>query len=110
MNIKALTQSKTIRWLLGIFLIIALVKGWEVFAQQKRRAILATGYMARVTCACYFNGKRSLKSCAEDGEPGTEIVQISINSQDNTITARVPLLATRQATHTPSLGCVLNPP
>jgi hypothetical protein len=74
-----------------------------------KRADIAAGYVARITCACRYIGNRDLASCARDREPGTEIVRIEEDLARQTIIARVPLLATRRARFEPEFGCTLLP-
>jgi hypothetical protein len=79
-----------------------------VLPRIKPQAIVAAAYMARVACACYFIGGRTLASCMTDREAGMESVGISIDPTQRRVTGRVPLLASASATHTPGLGCVLD--
>ncbi len=72
-------------------------------------AQVATGYMARVGCACHFVAGRDLQSCLDDREPGMERVSLSADPATRTVTATVPLLARRSARHMPGAGCVLLP-
>lgn len=74
-----------------------------------RQAQVATGYAARVTCACRYVANRSLESCKTDLEPGTEIASLTDTPAEKTITASVPLLAKSSATYTRPFGCVLAP-
>jgi hypothetical protein len=70
---------------------------------------VASGYMARVACACHFIAGRALESCEADKEPGMELVRLSADPTARRITAGVPFVARASATHTPGLGCVLDP-
>lgn len=74
-----------------------------------RRAEVAAGYSARVTCACRYVANRTLESCKTDLEPGTEIAALTDYPQTRTITATVPLLARSKATFTSPTGCTLVP-
>jgi hypothetical protein len=71
---------------------------------------VASGYMARVACACHFIGGRSLDSCLTDKEPGMDLVRLSIDPARRRVSAGVPLIASASATHTPGQGCVLDTP
>lgn len=82
--------------------------GWVLIPQLKPRAAVASGYMARVACACHFIGGRSLDSCANDKEPGMEAVRLSADPATRRVTASVPLIVSSSATHTQGLGCVLD--
>lgn len=72
-------------------------------------ARVATGYMARVACACHFVAGRPLTSCLSDAEPGMERVRISADAATRRIVATVPLVATASAHHLPGQGCTLDP-
>ncbi len=74
-----------------------------------RQAKVATGYSARVTCACRYIAGRTLESCKTDLEPGTEIAALTDSPQSRSITATVPLLARSTATYTAPTGCTLVP-
>ena len=97
----------------GTLLVIALVAG-GAFAVLKagpmgRQAGIATGYAARVVCACRYLGNRSLNSCLTDLEPGMEIVTVSEDTAARRITASVPLIATASARFGGEYGCALEP-
>ncbi len=99
---------------LGLFAIGGLALAGIVYAALVVRprlqpiATIASGYMARVTCACHFIGGRSLSSCLTDRESGMERVRVSIDTTARRATASVPFLASVSATHTPGLGCVVD--
>lgn len=73
-----------------------------------KRADLASGYVAHVVCSCRYVGRRDLKSCATDLEPGMQIVRMSDDPAARRITAWVPLLAKHTATWSPEFGCSLD--
>jgi hypothetical protein len=102
-------QRRTV--VLGV-IAVAAIGGAYVAAvaipRLKPVAQVASGYMARVACACHFIGGRSLESCMLDKEPGMEQVRLSADPVGRRVTARVPLVASASATHTPGLGCVLD--
>ncbi|MDB5707761.1 MAG: hypothetical protein JWN66_4877 [Sphingomonas bacterium] len=70
---------------------------------------LGTGYAARVACACRYIGDRSLASCRTDFEPGMEPIRLSDDPATKTVTASVPLIASRSARYDPVLGCQPEP-
>ena len=76
--------------------------------RQRPLAVVATGYMARVACACHFVAGRPLEACYADAEAGMELVRLTADPVRRRVTASIPLLATADATHTPGLGCVLH--
>lgn len=102
------------RWLLwGPVLVLCLLAGGWLglkYSKTGRQAELASGYIAHVVCSCRFVGGRDMASCETDREPGTEVVQVSEDSEARTITARVPLLSRRTARFDPEYGCSLDPP
>jgi hypothetical protein len=97
----------------GAVLVAAAAGGLIMFLVVKhgtlgRRADLAAGYVAHVVCSCHYVGKRDMKSCATDFEPGMEIVRMEDDPAAKRITAWVPLLAKHTATYTPEYGCALD--
>lgn len=102
------------RWLIWapVLVLCLLAGGWlgVRYSSTGRQAQLAAGYVAHVTCSCRFVGRRGMASCDTDREPGTEIVTVSENNKERTITARILLLASRTARFDPEYGCVLDAP
>lgn len=96
-------------WFLLAILIVAVagagLYGWS----RKAQLDLGTGYAARVACGCRYMGNRPLASCYRDFEPGMEVIGLSENSATRTITASVPLIASRAVTFDPVLGCQPEP-
>jgi hypothetical protein len=74
---------------------------------QKPLLELGVGYGARVACGCRYIGNRSLADCYKDFEPGMEPIRLSEDVATKTITASVPLIASRSARFDPVLGCVV---
>lgn len=70
---------------------------------------LGTGYAARVACACRYIGNRSLESCRADFEPGMEPIRLSDDPAGKTVTAWVPLIASRSTHYDAVLGCQPEP-
>jgi hypothetical protein len=66
---------------------------------------LGVGYGARVACACRYIGNRDLQNCRKDFEPGMEPIQLSEDAATKTVTASVPLIASRSVRFDPLLGC-----
>ncbi|MFX6907644.1 hypothetical protein ABTH77_20540, partial [Acinetobacter baumannii] len=66
-------------------------------------------YAARVGCGCRFIGNRPLASCYHDFEPGMEPIRLSENAAAKSVTAYVPLIASRTARLDPVLGCQPDP-
>ena len=76
---------------------------------QKPLLELGVGYGARVACGCRYISNRSLTDCKKDFEPGMEAIRLSENPATKTITASVPLIASRAVRFDPVLGCVAEP-
>lgn len=70
---------------------------------------LGTGYAARVACACRYIGDRKIENCTADFEPGMESIWLSDDPSTKTVTAWVPLIASRSARYDPLLGCQPEP-
>lgn len=70
---------------------------------------LGVGYAARVACACRFIGNRPLAQCRTDFEAGMEPIRLSEDAAKKSVTAYVPLIASRTATLDPVLGCQPEP-
>jgi tetrahydromethanopterin S-methyltransferase subunit C len=96
------------RSVIGLLVLVLLGVGGFAWRQQPL-AQVATGYMARVACACHFIAHRPIEACYADAEPGMELVRLSVETGPRRVTASVPLLAQARASHTPGLGCVLEP-
>ena len=93
---------------IALVIVLALVAGL-IFAWAPLNGFAVTGasYGARVACSCHFVGGRSLKDCRKDFEPGMELVMLSEDRAQRTVTARFPLLSTQTATFREGQGCVL---
>ena len=89
-----------------IFVALALaIAAFFYLRSQKPLLELGVGYGARVACGCRYIGNRSLTDCKKDFEPGMEAIQLSENPATKTITASVPLIASRVVRFDPVLGC-----
>jgi hypothetical protein len=91
-------------------LLLALLAAAFLYARSLTPQLeLGTGYAARVACACRYIGNRSLASCRTDFEPGMEPIRLSDDPATKTVTASVPLIASRSARYDPVLGCQPEP-
>ena len=99
------------RILIASLVLIALIAGGGYFYIQKQRPLLelGVGYGARVACGCVYMGNRPLEDCYKDFEPGMEPIRLSEDPKTKTVTASVPLIASRSATYDPVLGCQPTP-
>ncbi|MBX9797405.1 hypothetical protein [Sphingomonas sp.] len=90
-------------------LIMAVAGGWFYIDQRRAQLELGVGYGARVACACRYIGNRPLGQCYKDFEPGMEVIQLADDPATKTVTASVPLVASRSVTFDPVLGCQAAP-
>ena len=89
-----------------IYILPAIILALLYYAySQKPLLELGVGYGARVACGCRYIGNRSLADCKKDFEPGMELIQLSEDTVTKTVTASVPLLASRSVRFDPVLGC-----
>ena len=101
MIVKRLTKG--ILYILPVIIVALLYYAYS----QKPLLQLGVGYGARVACGCRYIGNRSLADCKKDFEPGMELIQLSEDAATKTVTASVPLIASRSARYDPVLGCVV---
>jgi hypothetical protein len=95
---------------IGLLVVLGLVLAGYLYVQRMRPQLeLGVGYGARVACACRFIGNRSLADCRKDFEPGMEPIRLSEDVKATTVTAWVPLLASRTVRFDPVLGCQPEP-
>ena len=95
-------------WAIGFGVLLALFLVWKL-PSFKAQAELGSAYAARVGCSCRYVQGRGLDSCQTDFEPGMEMVSLSEDPATKTITASVPLLASRSARYAGASGCLINP-
>ncbi|GAO39945.1 hypothetical protein SCH01S_40_00420 [Sphingomonas changbaiensis NBRC 104936] len=102
--------SKRAMFWTASLILAALLLAAALYARAMRPQLeLGTGYAARVACACRYIGNRPLQQCYKDFEPGMEMIRLSENAADKSVTASVPLLAHRTARFDPLLGCQPEP-
>lgn len=100
-----MARKRVVMWAV-VAVVLALITATLLYARAMRPQLeLGTGYAARVACACRYIGNRPLKSCYKDFEPGMEPIRLSENAVEKSVTASVPLLASRTARFDPLLGC-----
>ena len=93
----------------GVVLLALLAAAFLYVRSLTPQLELGTGYAARLACACRYIGNRDLKSCRADFEPGMEAIRLADDPATKTVTAYVPLIASRSATYDPVLGCQPEP-
>ncbi len=89
--------------------VTALIAAWGYARSITPKIELGVGYGARVACACRYIGNRDLNSCYRDFEPGMEQISLKDDPKLKTVTAYVPLLASRSVRYDPVLGCQPEP-
>lgn len=87
----------------------ALVGAWLYVRSMRPQLELGVGYGARVACGCRYLGNRPLAQCYKDFEPGMEQIRLSEDAAARTVTAYVPLIASRTVRYDPVLGCQPEP-
>lgn len=93
---------------LGLAAIALLALWWTFGARAMGYAQAGTAYGARVACSCRWIAGRSLEDCAKDKLAGMELVTLTDDAADKSVTARM-LLVSDTARLKPGYGCVLDP-
>lgn len=94
----------------GLVMLVGLLLAGVLYAWRIRPQLeLGVAYGARVACGCRFIGNRSLADCRKDFEPGMEPIRLSEDAHTKSVTASVPLLASRTVRFDPVLGCQPEP-
>ncbi|WP_336987578.1 hypothetical protein [Altererythrobacter aquiaggeris] len=65
-------------------------------------------YSARVVCSCRHAGGRSLDDCRKDLLGGMELVSLTEDKAEKSITARYPLMIGQTARWREGYGCVMD--
>lgn len=94
---------------LGVLLLVAAVGAWLYVRSLTPQLQLGVGYAARVACGCRFIEGRPLAQCRTDFEAGMEPIRLREDARAKSLTAYVPLIASRTATLDPVLGCQPEP-
>jgi hypothetical protein len=97
--------------LIGSAAVLTIAAGGAYAYARSMKPLLdvGVGYGARVGCACRYIGNRSLADCMKDFEPGMEPIRLREDPKTKTVTAFVPLIASRSATYDSVLGCQPEP-
>ena len=66
-----------------------------------------TGYAAKSSCSCRYVAGRDLDSCYADFTSGMWPIWLSEDEEARSVTARVPLVESAEATYREGYGCVL---
>ena len=103
------SRRKMLVWT-PLAVVLVLAAALAVYARaQKPKLELGVGYGARVACGCRYIENRPLASCYKDFEPGMEVIHLSDDPQTKTVTASVPLIASRSVRFDTALGCQPEP-
>lgn len=101
-------RPKWIYALAAVALLLVLLLAWNWTAMRARAAVGA-GYGARIACSCRYVEGRAMDSCSQDKEPGMTFVALSDDAESRSVSASVPLLASRTAHYRKGWGCLLDP-
>lgn len=98
-------------WPRALLAIVVLAAGVAWFYREPIAGYTTTGtaFGARTACSCRYIAGRPLEDCEKDFEPGMEVVFLSEDEDEKSVTARVPLIANATATYREGFGCVLEP-
>lgn len=99
--------GKAIGWLLILALVAIAAAVWFNRAPIRGYADVGTSYAARVACSCRFVAGRSLSDCEKDKLAGMELVSLSDDTAEQSVTASFPLVTANTATLREGYGCVL---
>jgi hypothetical protein len=94
--------------LLAVGVLIGTVT-WFYWGTISGYTVTGTAYGARTACSCRYIAGRPLGDCEKDFEPGMELVFLSEDEDEKSVTASVPLLASATAHYQQGFGCVLEP-
>lgn len=94
---------------LAVLLLAAMLGAWLYVRAITPQLQLGVGYAARVACGCRFIENRPLAQCRTDFEAGMEPIRLKEDARARSVTAYVPLIASRTATLDPVLGCQPEP-
>lgn len=100
---------RTHRWLWLWAVAALLLAAWLAFGSTALGyAHAGTAYGARVACSCRYVAGRPLADCAKDKVRGMELVSLSENADEKSVTARL-LVVSDTARMVPGSGCMLDP-
>ncbi|WP_435419209.1 hypothetical protein WAB17_06550 [Parerythrobacter aurantius] len=98
------------RWRWGLFAVLAAAAAVFLWFRTPIGGYAETGtaYAARVGCSCRFVAGRTMEDCAKDKLAGMELVTLSEDAGERSVTARFLLLASDTARLRDGYGCVLD--
>ena len=98
------------RWWFWLLVVAAalLAAAWLAWGEGLRKTgETGTAYAARVACSCRYVAGRSLEDCGKDKLEGMELVMLSENETNRSVTASIPFVASDTASYREGYGCVL---
>lgn len=98
------------RWWFWLALVVAAALGaaWLAWGEAATRTgKTGTAYAARVGCSCRFVAGRSLEDCGKDKLEGMELVSLSEDAANKSVTASIPFVASDTARYREGYGCLL---
>lgn len=97
-------------WPTVVFVLLVLAAGGFLWFRTPITgyAQVSSAYAARVACSCRFVAGRTLEDCAKDKLAGMELVTLSDNEEEKSVTARFLLVASDTARMRDGYGCVLD--
>ncbi|WP_251567144.1 hypothetical protein [Erythrobacter sp. 3-20A1M] len=108
---KARSTSRGGRWLWVLLVVLLLAAVAYAFWGETLRGYgrAGTAYGARVACSCRYVEGRTLADCKKDKLAGMELVFLSDDDTEKSVTATFPLVASDTARLRDGYGCVLVP-
>ena len=108
---KSSTVSRRRIWPSALLALVVLAGalGWYYREPIAGYTTIGAAYGARTACSCRYVAGRELGDCEKDFEPGMELVFLSDDEEERSVTARVPLLSSATARYREGFGCVLDP-
>ncbi|UIP07392.1 hypothetical protein LY632_03050 [Erythrobacter sp. SDW2] len=104
------TPGQARRWPTVLFVLLVLAAGVFLWFRTPITgyAQTASAYSARVACSCRFVAGRTMEDCAKDKLAGMELVSLTENEEEKSVTARFLLVASDTARMRDGYGCVLD--
>lgn len=104
---KGVSLSRIVLIIVLLTAVLVAALAWFYRAPIQGYAGVSTSYAARVACSCRFVAGRDLEDCAKDKLAGMELVSLSENPDNQSVTASIPFVDSITATNREGYGCVL---